>query len=240
MQRWSFRPKWIVCGISALFSFVSVAIACSADPQLDYHIVEPSEDIWDFLDEIDDPSQVPIPTACSSDEQSSFRYTSPSGHVFSLSASASPAFSVDLRQTVRVNLIKFPSPYPDEAGVVFAEVIPVPRILKEAAEHRRRLEQCDLLIRVGDQTVGVIHGGTGQWEDFVPGGTFTNYEAAEAPYAGLVGSIDRSVASDALIKRDAAIADWISRRDDWLVRCSPELMSAYGPQSSLENPRVPL
>jgi hypothetical protein len=205
----------VAYAVVAVFLVTSVAIASGADTPLDYHIIEPRED-----------AIAQVATACRTGEQRSFLFKFPAGNTADLMASVSPAFSIQIGQNVRVRLTKVPPASPEGVEMVVAGVIPALRIIEDAAEHRRRLEWCDLLVAVGGKPVGVIYGGSGQWEGSLPGGTFQSYEAAEAVYSGVVGSLDRTVASDADVERDAEFAAWLDRRDAWAFHCNRETMAA--------------
>jgi hypothetical protein len=199
----------------AAFSVALVPIACSADTRLDYHVIESRED-----------AIAQVATMCRTGEKGSFLYKFPAGNTAELTASVSPAFSIQIGPNVGVRLTKVPPANPEGVEIVNADVIRPRRIIEDAAEHRRRLEWCDLLVVVGGKPVGVIHGGTGQWEGSLPIGTFESYEAAETVYLGAAGSVDRTVASEAAVERDAQFAAWLDRRDAWAFHCHSETMTA--------------
>ena len=205
----------LACTILAVIGVLAGPTACSAEADLDFHIIQPQ------------PDAIPqVATMCRTGEQKPFVYRFPAGKTVELLASAAPVFSVGLGNEVVVRLTALPPVSSDGVSMVNAEVILPSPAGEDAAEHRRKLESCDLLIVVDGKPVGVAYGGTGQWEGAIPAGAFNSYETAEAVYADSVGRINRTVATAAVVQSDAALSAWLERRDAWVFHCHPETKAA--------------
>jgi hypothetical protein len=207
----SFRSARRVYAVLATFSLVMVSTACNGETRLDYHVIEPSED-----------ATPQVATVCRAGAQRLFAYRFPAGNTVELRASASPAFSIQIGSEDNVRLTKVPPAGGEGVSIVNVEVILSPRTVADTVQHRRHLVWCDLLVVIGDRSVGVIYGGTGQWEDSLYGGSFESYESAETAYSAVADRLSRHVLPAEVVERDAELAEWLKRRDAWAFHCDPE------------------
>ena len=214
MSRISFRSVLLTHAFFVGLLVFGVPFSCTADTRLSYHLIAAPDDAIPQVAEM-----------CSSGEQSQFRYRFPAGKVVDLTASTSPAFSVQLDPDIAVRLIKAPS-VGEAPAIVNAEMVPDPGLVADAATHRRRFQWCDLLIIANGNPVGIAHAGTGPWGSSLPGVTFSSYESAEAVYSVVGDRVERAVSSSADVDRDTEIAAWIKHRDAWVFHCHPEAKAA--------------
>jgi hypothetical protein len=208
--------------LSAVGSFVAlllavlVATACNSEMRLSYHVIEP-----------DTNAISQVVAMCRTGEKRSFAYRFPDGDMVELTASATAAFSVNIGSSADIRLTKMPRNEEDGKEVVVeVAVIPPPRDMAEAEEHRARLEWCDLLVMVRGMPVGVVHGGAGRWEDRLPGGVFDSYESAEDVYSALAENLHRDVSTREVDERDAKRSKWLMLRDTWEFHCNEETKAA--------------
>jgi hypothetical protein len=209
------------CSLSAVSSLVAfllavlVATACNSEMRLSYHVIEP-----------DSNAISQVAAMCRTGEKRSFAYRFPHGDMVELTASATAAFLVNIGSNAEVRLTKMPRNGEDGKEVVEVAVIPLPRDMAEAEEHRARLEWCDLLVIVGGMPIGVVYGGAGRWEDRLPGGVFDSYESAEDVYSALAENLHRDVSTREMDERDAKRSKWLMLRDTWEFHCNEETKAA--------------
>jgi hypothetical protein len=219
MKRVSGRSIRLVAAVPAVLAVFWVGVGCSGERRVDYHLMEPRIDATE-----------PASSACLNGETEAFVYRFPAGNGAKLTASVEPAFSVELGGDAGVRLTKVPPLGREGIEVVVAEVTGPGQGFRDAEEHRRHFQACDLLVVVGGQPVGVAYGGTGNWEGFLPAGAFDSYESAEAVYAGAAGRMERTVPAQTDLERQFKLADWWDQLGVRGVRCSPDLMSALKEQ----------
>ena len=219
MKRVSGRSICWVASVPIVFAVFWMGTGCRGDLRVEYHLMKSRVDATE-----------PALRECLDGEMKSFAYRFPAGDEAQLTASVDPAFSVELGADVRVRLTKVPPLGREGIEVVVAEVTGPGQGFRDAEEHRRHFQACDLLVVVGGQPVGVAYGGTGNWEGFLPAGAFDSYESAEAVYGGAAGRMERTVPAQTDLERQFKLADWWDQLGVRGVRCSPDLMSALKEQ----------
>jgi hypothetical protein len=216
-----------VSSIGASLLAVLVATACKSELRLDYHVIEPDANAI---------SQVLA--MCRTGEERSFTYRFPAGDMVELTASAKAAFSVNIGSNASIRLIETPRSEEDGKAVVEVAVILSPLDMAEAEGHRVRLEWCDFLVIIRGMPVGVVYGGSGRWEDRLPGGTFDSYESAESVYSVLAENLHRDVSTRATDERDSELSKWLMLRDIWEFHCNKETKAAIKAKDPLAYKRL--
>jgi hypothetical protein len=146
----------------------------------------------------------------------SYRY--PSGSHVSVRVPKDPVLMVPLDESVQIRLVDFSDSRSSEMRAVVADVVPSTTVLNQAADVRRALLRCDLLITLNGKAVGVERRGT-DWSQRLPGGTFSTMEVAERAFAESGASVRHEAPSAAELDAEDEYWEWRKQKDLWDFHC---------------------
>jgi hypothetical protein len=198
-----------------LFAFLVGAAGCVGnhpnDPRIEYHLaVIEGDSIGVASDECEVGDERPLV----------YRYLA--GTEVTIRASKDPVWSVVLDESVSVRLLDFSGSETRGMRAVVVDVVPPIAVLEQAADMRRSLQRCDLLIVLNSEAVGIERRGRA-WNQRLPGGVFVSREAAERAFARSGAAVRHEVPPASEVNAEDDFWKWRRQKDVWDFHCDTTL-----------------
>ena len=159
---------------------------------------------------------------CEAGDERPLVYRYPAGTEVKIRASKDPVWTVVLDESVSIRLLDFSGSKTPGMRAVVADVIPPIAVLQQAAEVRRSLQRCDLLIVLNSEAVGIERRGRA-WDQRLPGGVFVSREAAERAFARSDASVRHEVPPESELNAEDDFWEWRRQKDLWDFHCDSTL-----------------